>query len=868
MKTTQRILILDGHTNQALACVRSLGLAGYKVLVASHRPSPLGSWSRYCKGSFRLAEQSVEVFAAMREWARREGVEIVLPLTERSCMLCNAERTQWEAIGIKVGCGTDEMLQNAFDKGRTILRAKECGLRIPVTQFPTSLAECLTAIEKVGFPCVVKPRWSSAWNGASVSANLGPAYLDSSHGLEELLLERNQGNDWPLIQEFVPGQGKGVFALCDQGRAVALFAHERLRETRPTGSGSSLRRSIPLEPRLRDPAERLLAKLKWHGPAMVEFKDDGKEAPCLMEVNGRFWGSLQLGIDAGVDFPLLWLSILNGQPMEPLTHYEEGLTLRWLWGDVKRFAWILRGTPPGYAAAYPTVYEGLRDLLGPQPHGTRLEAWRMRDPWPAVGELTGGVKEFLDWTTPMWLKPNSRRKESDNGDQGRAMTPKFLEKNHMGTRVLIRDATEQEVCGWDNLVTRFDNCRVVHKMAWLRSLEASCVNGKPLFLIYEKEGEIVACLPGFLVKVGFLRLFGSPLPGWQTLSMGPVFDPDRISTEELTIPLIKYLEEHHGVHHFELLTGGLDHRMMEALRFTRKPSPSYCVPMFPGDENRVLKSFKDSARRNVKRAIKLGLVVKFEDDESFVDEHYDQLVEVYNRGGNMIPFTKKRALEFFRHMKASGNLVAISVSLPDGGPCIATGTFTIEGRELVLWMWAHRTRYRWYRPTELMTWTVMQKAMAAGCDNFDLMGRGEFKPKLGAELNESRSCWVWSRYSWLTKMRLLAGRGYKWQQAFRGRRAQRSLLNRLSAEGPVETAAAQADALPALVSTGKKDNRSSAEESMPLVPSILVNRSSSSAEVWQQKASLRSAKDSSRVEELLPRPEIMEQMNRGAWKQG
>jgi CelD/BcsL family acetyltransferase involved in cellulose biosynthesis len=361
----------------------------------------------------------------------------------------------------------------------------------------------------------------------------------------------------------------------------------------------------------------------------------------------------------------------------------------------------------------------------------------------------------------------------------------------MNAKVLIREASPEELLGWDELVTRFPNHRILHTLAWIQSLHASCVNGKPLFLVYERDGEIVGCLPGFLVTVGFLRMFGSPLPGWQTMSMGPLFDPERVSTEELMIPLVTYLVKHHGVHHVELIGEGFDHKVMKDLRFTCKPSPSYCVPLFPGDENRVLKAFKDSARRNVRRAIKLGLVVKFEEDESFLDEHYDQLVEVYNRGGNMIPFSKKRALEFFRHMKAAGNLIAVSVSLPDGGPCIATGTFTIEGRELLLWMWAHRTTYRWYRPTELMTWSVMQKAMEAGCDILDLMGRGEFKPKLGAQLNENRNCWIWSRYHWLTKLRLLAGKGYKWQQGFRGRRARRALFTHLGLDGssaPLSTA--------------------------------------------------------------------------------
>jgi len=397
MKIKHPILILDGHTNKALACVRSLGQAGYRVLVASHQRFSLATWSRYCRGTFLLREQNVAAFASMREWAKQEGVEIVLPLTERSCVLSNAERLEWETSGISVGCGPDEMLLYAFDKGQTINRAKECGIRVPKTRFSNSLAECLAAVDEMGFPCVVKPRWSSSWNGVSFLSNRGPAYLNSSEGLKEVLTKRKQVRDWPLIQEFVPGQGKGIFALCDKGRIVALFAHERLRETRPTGSGSSLRRSVPLDPRLREPAERLLSELKWHGPAMVEFKDDGKAAPCLMEINGRFWGSLQLGIDAGVNFPLLWVSILKGQPIAPMTHYEEGLMLRWLWGDVKRFAWILRGAPPGYAGAYPTIYQGIRELLGPQAPGTRLEAWRRRDPLPAVGEWAGGVSEFLDW---------------------------------------------------------------------------------------------------------------------------------------------------------------------------------------------------------------------------------------------------------------------------------------------------------------------------------------------------------------------------------------------------------------------------------------------------------------------------------------
>ena len=84
-------------------------------------------------------------------------------------------------------------------------------------------------------------------------------------------------------------------------------------------------------------------------------------------------------------------------------------------------------------------------------------------------------------------------------------------------------------------------------------------------------------------------------------------------------------------------------------------------------------------------------------------------------------------------------------------------------------MWAHRERYRWYRPTELMTWEAMRRAVAAGCDTFDLMGGGEFKEKFGAALDHSKWRWVRGRSRWPMRARRVAVLGYRAQQAVRGR---------------------------------------------------------------------------------------------------
>src|SRR5207302_7328275 len=246
---------------------------------------------------------------------------------ERSCLLCDAERAQWEAAGIVVGCGPQDMLLHAFDKARTLELAAACGVRIPPTRFPRTLAEARAAAEAIGYPCILKPRFSDFWDGGRFQAGHGARYVPDHAGLEAGVAACRRGEAWPLIQGIVAGRGKGVFALCDHGRPVAWFEHQRLRDVRPSGSGSSLRRSAPLDPTLRAASEKLLGAMQWHGPAMVEFRDDGKNPPWLMEVNGRFWGSLELAITAGVDFPLLWVRLLQGEAVQASHHYALGVTV-------------------------------------------------------------------------------------------------------------------------------------------------------------------------------------------------------------------------------------------------------------------------------------------------------------------------------------------------------------------------------------------------------------------------------------------------------------------------------------------------------------------------------------------------------------
>ena len=389
-----RVLVLDAHSNPALACVRSLGRAGYDVLAASPVRLPLAWWSRHCRGSFRYEGPTLAAFRHIREWARQQEVSIVLPTSEESCALCNMEREAWEAAGIILGCASADILAYAFDKALTFKAAQQCGLRTPATEYPDSLEQAVEAGERLGYPCVVKPRFSQSWDGIRFRPSQVRSVANET-GLREAVIEASAQGSYPLIQQFVPGHGAGVFTLYNSGGPVAWFAQESIRSVRPMASPNCLRRSVPVNPKLRDQAERLLTSFGWHGPAMVELRTNATGDPWLMEVNGRFWVSLQLAVSAGVDFPRLWVEALRGLPVSGPAEYDE-VVLRWLWGDVKRFLGVLvSGPPAGYAGPYPTARQAVRDLLGPQPDGTILEMWQPDDKWPAVGEWTQALSQAL-----------------------------------------------------------------------------------------------------------------------------------------------------------------------------------------------------------------------------------------------------------------------------------------------------------------------------------------------------------------------------------------------------------------------------------------------------------------------------------------
>jgi predicted ATP-grasp superfamily ATP-dependent carboligase len=277
-----------------------------------------------------------------------------------------------------------ETVQTAHDKGALMTLAAEMGIPVPKTVVVRGPADVEGAIRHVGLPAVVKARVSRVRVGGQWRAGGAVHYARTAAELDAAVRAVQEITPGPLVQEHIWGDGRGIFVLMNRGRLRAAFAHRRLREKPPSGGVSVLSESVGLDPQLLDHAERILEALKWHGVAMVEFKRDARDGVSkLLEINGRFWGSLQLAVDSGVDFPYLLYRLAIDGDIDPVFTYRVGVRLRWWLGDLD---WLLlRLREKGGLARR---LEAIPEFLRPAGRTARAEVYRRDDPAPAIREIS------------------------------------------------------------------------------------------------------------------------------------------------------------------------------------------------------------------------------------------------------------------------------------------------------------------------------------------------------------------------------------------------------------------------------------------------------------------------------------------------
>jgi len=390
---TQTVLVLDGETRSALAVTRALGKAGYIVFVASTDSKSLSGSSKFCSCTLRNPCIKNARFE-FKEWLLR-----ILKEVKPTYLLPCSDLTLTEVINLEEEVSTYTNLPFAKklsinktqDKFEILKAAELFGINCPRTMLITkensdNLDFSQKLIDEIGLPIVFKARVSIQNTANNTTAKPPICYAHSKIEVENFLNSKLPNEFQYIAQSYIMGEGRGIFLSFKDNKNVATFAHKRVLEKPPEGGVSVLSESIKVDPVLVKQCEELLNSLSWNGVAMIEFKYTQDKKYFLMEINPRFWGSLQLAIDSGVNFPVI---LLAEEGNKEIGDYRVGHRLRWELGILDHF--LIQFKRNGFSFLKNVLLGNCLEFFR---NPTQNEIFRLSDNGPFKFEIKSYLKQL------------------------------------------------------------------------------------------------------------------------------------------------------------------------------------------------------------------------------------------------------------------------------------------------------------------------------------------------------------------------------------------------------------------------------------------------------------------------------------------
>lgn len=379
-------VIVGEEPRKVVTIARSLHRAGVRSIVAVQAGQSLHVTSRAIAGVVQLGGSIDDSAQLLRMLVEAEHATWVVPTSDSSlCIVCAA----YDSLSAlcSVGCPSPNIVQRVLDKAATLAIAAQCGVPVPISMSIGSAGELEDALPQMRFPIIAKPGDKSR----TTVHNFKTRTFASAAELRAAFADQQRFGEGLVFQSYHGGQGVGIELLMSRGEVIASFQHRRLSENPPSGGVAVVAEAELVDPLLLEHSVRLLKALEWEGVAMVEYRHDRATGEtALMEVNGRFWGSLPLAVAAGMDFPLYAWQVSQGIAPTVPSSYRTGLRVRWTAGSLKRFAHAFADD----AERIP-VSAATRQLFADFRFGTRSAMWSWSDPAPAIQEYT---RVISGWT--------------------------------------------------------------------------------------------------------------------------------------------------------------------------------------------------------------------------------------------------------------------------------------------------------------------------------------------------------------------------------------------------------------------------------------------------------------------------------------
>lgn len=254
---------------------------------------------------------------------------------------------------------------------------------------------------------------------------------------------------------------------------------------------------------------------------------------------------------------------------------------------------------------------------------------------------------------------------------------------------------------------------------------------KPYYFEFTKDNDTLALIPFMLIDSWLTgkRLVSLPFSDYCQPLISNDLNPEELFNkifQFVSDPKVKYFEIRSTKNRYPFETDKFRTDQRHILKLGRT-------------ETDLLKSFSDNTKRNIKKAVKEGVVLSIQNNDNGMNIFYDMNVETRKKHG--LPPQPKRFFQMLNKNIIQNGMGEILIAESNGEP-ISSCIYLKFGKKLVYKFGASYSKYFELRGNHFVMWEAIKRYLAEGFEEFDF-GRTEIghdglrRFKLGWNTEES-----------------------------------------------------------------------------------------------------------------------------------
>ena len=330
MSSKLHVLIPDGNSTWALTVINCLSnIADYKLFILSDKKRTATKFSKHIS-FYKYFERTTD-----EEWLEHiskvivdQSISIIIPIAEAEIrFLINNEHRLPKSVKV-IPLPESNSFETAINKHKLSHFLNEQNLPHPKFKYLSSFETYKSETFDLEFPVLLKPLDQKGGDGIMKFSTLEQLdiYLNANSNFEGL-----------FVQEFIEGYDIDCSVLCLNGKILTHTIQKGNLEGH-NSFAPQLGFNFLNNDELLIVVKQLMQALNWSGVAHIDLRyDENTNDYKIIEINARFWGSVEGSKFAGINFPDLAIQLAMYNTIENTRYQEiEFMRLKGVLKSIKR----------------------------------------------------------------------------------------------------------------------------------------------------------------------------------------------------------------------------------------------------------------------------------------------------------------------------------------------------------------------------------------------------------------------------------------------------------------------------------------------------------------------------------------------------